>query len=330
MAADDPHMLVALLLQMLVADHHVVDVGGVERQMIEAALAAANAEKRVMVDIEVAGVQAIKRAEDVALLPGIEFVRAGEAEHLAIPAERLVEVLRHDDEMPEPLDVRRALLDAKELALAAVFVVAGIDRRARHRDRIKQRHAVDDLDLVPVGIGQTHALAAARLVDVLDRRGPLDPRDFFEVFHARGMNGDPDIARLAQFGDMDVRRCVGAAHIEGVLGPIGAGHAELGQKLLLLVEIGRAQAPISEIEGFDRRHDYLPKRTYRVILEHFEAGPEQGSDRWNWVASMTARSSARSSGLFTGKRCQSLASRRSANNPAGSSWKRRNALLRRH
>src|SRR5260370_18034410 len=155
MAADAPHMLVALLLQMLVADHHVVDVGGLERPMIEAALVAANAEKRVMVDIAVDAVQAIERTDDVALLPGIEFVRAAEAEHLAIPAERLVEVLRHDDEMPEPLDVRRALLDAKELALAAAFVFPGIDRRRRHPDPIKQRRAVDHPRPVPRWPGLT-------------------------------------------------------------------------------------------------------------------------------------------------------------------------------
>src|SRR5260370_6275403 len=141
MAADAPHVLIAFFLQMLVADHHIVDVGGVERQMIEAALAAANAEKRVMVDIAVAAVQAIKRTDDVALLPGVEFVRAAEAEHLAIPAERLVEVLRHDDEMPEPLDVRRALLDAEQLALAAGFFVPGIERRGRHRARVQPRPA---------------------------------------------------------------------------------------------------------------------------------------------------------------------------------------------
>jgi hypothetical protein len=29
----------------------------------------------------------------------------------------------------------------------------------------------------------------------------------------------------------------------------------------LLVEIGRAQAPISEVEGFDSRHEILPKGT---------------------------------------------------------------------
>src|SRR5260370_21870580 len=152
MAADAPHMLVALLLQMLVADHHVVDVGGLERQMIEAALVAANAEKRVMVDIVVAAVQAIERTDDVALLPGIEFVRAAEAEHLAIPAERLVEVLRHDDEMPEPLDVRRALLDAEQLALAAVFVVAGIDRRAPPPHPTNQPHPRTDPAPLPLRI----------------------------------------------------------------------------------------------------------------------------------------------------------------------------------
>src|SRR5260370_41138611 len=255
MAADDPHMLVALLLQMLVADHHVVDVGGVERQMIEAALAAANAEKRVMVDIAVAAVQAIKRTDDVALLPGIEFVRAAEAEHLAIPAERLVEVLRHDDEMPEPLDVRRALLDAEQLALAAVFVDAGIDWGTLDRDRVEHLHAIDDLDLVSVGIGQAHALAAARLVDVFDRRGAVDPRDLLDVLQARRMDGDADIAGLAQFGDMDVMRGIGPAHVEGVPRPVGADHAENRQEPLLLVDGGRAQAPISEIEGFDRRPD---------------------------------------------------------------------------
>jgi hypothetical protein len=47
----------------------------------------------------------------------------------------------------------------------------------------------------------------------------------------------------------------------------------------LFVEIGRAQPPISKVEGFDRRHDHLPKRTCRAILEHFEVGPEQGSER---------------------------------------------------
>src|SRR5215472_8656171 len=196
MAADAPHMLVALLLQMLVADHHIVDIGSLKGQVIEAALVAANAEERVVVDVTVATVEAVERTDNVALLAGIKFVRATEAEHLAVPAQRLLEVLRHDDEMAEPFDMRRALLDTEQLALAAEFVVTGIDRRPRHFDRVEQRHAMDDLDLIPVGIGQPDPLAAAGLVDVLDWRGTLDPGNALEVLHARGMHGDADIARL--------------------------------------------------------------------------------------------------------------------------------------
>src|ERR1700730_4815321 len=235
--------------------------------MVEAAFVAANAEERVMVDVAVAAVEAVERADDVALLSGIEFVGATEPEHLAIPAERLVEILRHDDKMAEPLDVRGTALDAEELTSAAVLVVAGIDRGPVDLDRVEQCHAVDDFDLVAVGIGQAHPLAAAGLVDVLDLGSALDARNPLEVVVARRVNGDPDIARLAELGDMDVVRLIGAAHVKGVLGPIGANHAEIGQELLLLVEIGRPQPPVSEIEGFDRRHDNLPRKTDRAIID---------------------------------------------------------------
>src|ERR1700720_1879231 len=311
---------------MLVADHYVVDVGGLIGQVVEPALVAADAEEGVVVDIVVAAVEAVERADDVALFPGIKLVGAAEAEHLAIPAERLVEILRHYNKMAESLDVRRPLLDPEQFALTAVFVLAGIDRGTLDRNGVEHLHAIDDLDLVSVGIGQAHPLAAAGLVDLFDRRGAGNPRDLLEILHARSVDGDPDIARLTQFGDMDVMRGISAAHVEGVPRPVGADHAEIGQELFLLVEVGRAQPPISEVEGFDRGHDYLPKRTYQAILEHFEVGSEQGSYRRNWVPSMTARSPARSRRLFTGKRCQSLASRRSAKRPAGSSWKCRNAL----
>src|SRR5215471_18111229 len=79
MAANAPHVLIALALQMLVTGHHVVDVGGLVGEMVEAALVAANAEKCVMVDIIVAAVESIKRADDIALVAGVEFIRAAEA-----------------------------------------------------------------------------------------------------------------------------------------------------------------------------------------------------------------------------------------------------------
>src|SRR5688500_19484135 len=71
------------------------------------------------------------------------------------------------------------------------------------------------------------------------------------------MHRDADIARLAQFGYMDVMRCIGAAHVERVLGALGTHHAEVGEKLFLSVEIGRAQPPVCEIKGLDYRHRVL-------------------------------------------------------------------------
>src|SRR3984893_9755426 len=106
--------------------------------------------------------------------------------------------------MAEPVDMRWAALDSEELTCAAVLVVAGIDRGPVDLDRVEQRHAVDDFDLVAVGIGQAHPLAAAGLVNVLDRRSSPDPRNPLEVVVARGVNGDPDITRRAGRGDMDV------------------------------------------------------------------------------------------------------------------------------
>ncbi len=82
------------------------------------------------------------------------------------------------------------------------------------------------------------------------------------------MNRNSDIARLAQFGDVEVVRRVGAAHVECVLGAVGSDHAEISQEFFLLVEIGRAQPPISEIEGLDHRHYTLPETCLRAILGH--------------------------------------------------------------
>src|SRR5690349_23615717 len=107
----------------------------------------------MMVEIVVATVEAIERADDVRLLASVELVRAAEAEHLAIPAERLLKVLAHNDEMAEPLDVRGAALDPEQFAFAAVFVVAGVHGGAGHSYRVEHLHPMHGLELIAVGIG---------------------------------------------------------------------------------------------------------------------------------------------------------------------------------
>src|SRR5260370_868740 len=119
MPADAPEVLVALLHQVFVADHDVVHIGGFVRQVVEPGLVAADAEEDVVIDIIVAAVEPVERADDVVLAVGPHLVRAAEAEHVAVPAERLVELRRMHDEMADALDMARAALDAGEGVAAA-------------------------------------------------------------------------------------------------------------------------------------------------------------------------------------------------------------------
>src|SRR6266446_6868945 len=124
MAADAPEMLVALFLQELVANHDVVHVRRLVRQVVQARLVAADTEEDMVVDIILAAVEPVERADDVGLLVGVDLVRAAEAEHLAVPAERLLELRRVHDEMADALDVRGSLLDPVERVAAARLVLA--------------------------------------------------------------------------------------------------------------------------------------------------------------------------------------------------------------
>src|SRR6266851_8129440 len=130
MAADAPEVFVALLLQVLVADHDVVHIGRFVRQVVETRLVAADAEEDMVVDIIIAAVEPVERADQIFLLIGIHFVGAAEAERLAIPAERLFELRGMHDEMADALDVARAAFDAVEGVAAAGLVFADVDRRA--------------------------------------------------------------------------------------------------------------------------------------------------------------------------------------------------------
>ena len=127
-----------------------------------------------------------------------------------------------------------------------------IERVARQRQRRHRLEPVDHLDLVAVGVAKAHALAAARLVEVLDPRGAFDAGDLGEVVLARGMKCHADIAGLAQLGDVQMVRGIGAAHEQRLGRARGPDHPEIGQELLREVEIGRPQPPPGDVGDFDR------------------------------------------------------------------------------
>src|SRR5205814_7070285 len=112
MPADAPEVLIALRLHDFVADHDVVDVSRLIGEVVEPRLVAADAEEGVVVDIVLAAVEPVERADDVVGAVNVDLVGAAQTEDLAVPAERLLELRRMHDEMADPFDVRRAALDA--------------------------------------------------------------------------------------------------------------------------------------------------------------------------------------------------------------------------
>jgi len=66
-----------------VAHGDVVDVLDLEREMVEAGLLVPQAEEDVVIDVGVAAVAAVERADQVALLAGVDVVGTDEAERVA-------------------------------------------------------------------------------------------------------------------------------------------------------------------------------------------------------------------------------------------------------
>src|ERR1700737_663690 len=118
---------------------------------------------------------------------------------------------------------------------------------------------MDDLDLIAVGLGQAHALAAAWFVDRLDRGRPRRLGKALEIVLARRVIGKAHEFRLTLLRDMKVMAWIGAAHIERARRAIGPCHAEPREKLLHDVEIGGAQPPEGHVGYFDEGHDYCSR-----------------------------------------------------------------------
>src|SRR5204863_3172526 len=98
MPADAPEVLIALRLHDFVADHDVVDVSRLIGEVVEPRLVAADAEEGVVVDIVLAAVEPVERADDVVGAVNVDLVGAAQTEDLAVPAERLLELRRMHDE----------------------------------------------------------------------------------------------------------------------------------------------------------------------------------------------------------------------------------------
>ena len=104
--ADAPHVLVlAELREVVVAHADVVDVHHLEREVVEPGLLVVETEEHVVIDVMLAAVAAIERADQVVLVARINIIGADEAEHLAEPGHGLGKFRRHHYAVSDPLDV---------------------------------------------------------------------------------------------------------------------------------------------------------------------------------------------------------------------------------
>src|SRR6185312_10064018 len=254
-AADAPHMLVlAFLDEVFVADHHVVEILHLERQVIEADLLALDAEEDMVIDVIIAAIAAIERADEMIGRSGPDIVRADEAQRLAEPFERAGQIRCRHHAVADALHLRGALLQAAEIADAAIFLRAPIDDVGPHRKRVDLLDAPDHFDLIAIGLAQPHPLAAAGLVDRFNRRGAWNAGNLLEVFLALRIIGKADEAGRTELGDMQMMLGIGPAHEQSVLRPPGPNHAEIEQKLFLLVEVGGPDPSPGDVSDFDDRH----------------------------------------------------------------------------
>src|SRR5258708_39907586 len=158
-------LVLAELLQVMVAGEDIVDVLDLEGQVVEPGPAVGEAEEDVVVDILLAAVAAVERADEVVLAADIEVVGADEAQRVAEPLHGLAQLGRRHDAVADALHRGGPPLQPVELALAAQHLGAVVDRLAADRNRRDPVAAVHPLDLVAVWLPDPYARAAAALVD---------------------------------------------------------------------------------------------------------------------------------------------------------------------
>src|SRR5438105_2930385 len=222
--------------------------------MVEPGVRSLEAQERMVIDVGVAAVAAVERGDDVVLRPGVYLIRRYEAEHLPVPAGLFLRAVAHEHGMRDALHLRGAAVEAHQLARAPQLVVPPIHRVLAHRKLRDLALAPDHIDGVAKRVGEPHALAATRLVDVLDAASAGGFRDFLEVFLGFDVKAEAEELGRSKVRDVDVRGRIGAAHVKAVVRALGAHHAEAGQELFGLVQARRLQPAEREVGHFDDGH----------------------------------------------------------------------------
>src|SRR2546427_3779513 len=137
-----PHVVVlAEPRQVLVVLEHGVHVRHLERHVVQPRALVVYAEECVVIDVLVATIAAVERADDVVLVARVHVVRADEPQRLAKPLHGLLHLRRADHTVAHPLDRRGRRAQPHQIAGAAEWLEAAVHVLARHPDRRQPVHA---------------------------------------------------------------------------------------------------------------------------------------------------------------------------------------------
>ena len=122
--------------------------------------------------------------------------------------------------MTQALDLGRARSDPLQFS-KAYPLAATIERtRPVDRQRLEFLPAMHDLHLESIGIRESDPRAAARCIDSLDLRRPVECCRSAEILGGGGFKARSEKAWLSLFGYVDIGRCVGTPQVEPILAPL--------------------------------------------------------------------------------------------------------------
>src|ERR1700730_12410901 len=128
--------------------------------MIEPGLLMRQAEEDMMIDVAIAAVAAIERADDIIFVLDIDVVGTDKSEHFAKPIHRLAKARRHQNAMTDALDVRWSPGQPHQFTGPRERRFAGIELLPLHRNFRHRCDAANHLDLIAVGLAPPNPLTA--------------------------------------------------------------------------------------------------------------------------------------------------------------------------
>ena len=239
--ADSPLRRAFARLQVGVAAHQIVEVGHLERGMVEPGTTDTDEEQRVVIDVALTLVTPEKRTQRMSFIER-DLIGGHQPEALFVPGLTGAEVEHVEHAMPEPLHMRRAGLEPNRRADPDPFGRIVARRRAGKREPPDRPASGDDLDLEPVGINGANNATASRSGEITNRGEAVHGRQVGQLVLARDLEREADEPRfVAEMGHMDEAFVVAPPHVERRVVATRTLHAELGEERFHHVEVGSAE-----------------------------------------------------------------------------------------